>query len=99
MREVRAQSSICFSALPDVDVSGLLKEIIKENVYRKDYENLTIQLLEENISYDMAIEALKKIDWKQVFWFLASPKNSTPPDSIGIGPNFGVGLLHECGST
>ncbi len=62
VREVRAQSSICFSALPDVDVSGLLKEIIKENVYRKDYENLTIQLLEENISYDMAIEALKKID-------------------------------------
>ena len=48
--------------MPDVDVSGLLKEIIKENVYRKDYENLTIQLLEENISYDMAIEALKKID-------------------------------------
>lgn len=62
MREVQAQSSICFPALPDVDVSGLLKEIIKENVYRKDYENLTIQLLEENISYDMAIEALKKID-------------------------------------
>ena len=60
VREVRAQSSICFSALSDVDVSGLLKEIIKENVYRKDYENLTIQLLEENISYDMAIEALKK---------------------------------------
>lgn len=61
VREVRAQSSICFSALPDVDVSGLLKEIIKENVYRNDYENLTIQLLEENISYDMAIESLKKL--------------------------------------
>lgn len=65
--EVRAQSSICFSALPDVDVSGLLKEIIKENVYRKDYENLTIQLLEENISYDMAIEALKKLAESKFF--------------------------------
>ena len=82
MREVRAQSSICFSALPDVDVSGLLKEIIKENVYRKDYENLTIQLLEENISYDMAIEALKKLAESKFFEFLAFPKNSTPPDSI-----------------
>lgn len=67
MREVRAQSSICFSALPDVDVSGLLKEIIKENVYRKDYENLTIQLLEENISYDMAIEALKNLAESKFF--------------------------------
>lgn len=67
VREVRAQSSICFSALPDVDVSGLLKEIIKENVYRKDYENLTIQLLEENISYDMAIEALKKLAESKFF--------------------------------
>ncbi len=67
VRKVRAQSSICFSALPDVDVSGLLKEIIKENVYRKDYENLTIQLLEENISYDMAIEALKKLAESKFF--------------------------------
>lgn len=67
VREVRAQSSICFSALPDVDVSGLLKEIIKENVYRKDYENLTIQLLEENVSYDMAIESLKKLAESKFF--------------------------------
>ncbi len=67
VREVRAQSSICFSALPDVDVSGLLKEIIKENVYRNDYENLTIQLLEENISYDMAIESLKKLAESKFF--------------------------------
>ena len=55
------------SALPDVDVSGLLKEIIKENVYRNDYENLTIQLLEENISYDMAIESLKKLAESKFF--------------------------------
>lgn len=67
VREVRAQSSICFSALPDVDVSGLLKEIIKENVYRNDYENLTVQLLEENISYDMAIESLKKLAESKFF--------------------------------
>lgn len=50
-----------------VHVSGLLREIIRENVYEKDYENLIVQLLEESILYDMAIELLKKLAESKFF--------------------------------
>ena len=48
-------------------MSGLLREIIRENVYEKDYENLIVQLLGERISYDMAIELLKKLAESKFF--------------------------------
>ena len=67
VRKVRAESSICISALPEVNICELLKEIIQKEAYKKDYENLTIQLLEEKVSYDMAIESLKKLAVSQMF--------------------------------
>lgn len=61
VRVVRAQSTVCPSALPEVNISELLRKIIKEKAYKKDYDGLTVQLLEEDVTYDKAIVALKQI--------------------------------------
>ena len=61
VRVVRAQSTVCPSALPEVNISELLRKIIKEKAYMKDYDGLTVQLLEEDVTYDKAIVALKQI--------------------------------------
>lgn len=61
VRKVRALSPVCTSAKPDVDVVELLKEIISENVYKSDYENITENLLEEDLNYETVIPALKQI--------------------------------------
>lgn len=61
VRNIRAQSPVCPSANSDVNISQLLNQIIEEKAYKSDYVNLTTQLLEEQISYEMAIEALKDI--------------------------------------
>ncbi|MBR4474069.1 MAG: nucleotidyl transferase AbiEii/AbiGii toxin family protein [Oscillospiraceae bacterium] len=62
VREVRAKNvSICHSAQPGVDVPGILKDIINDDVYRADYESVTSRILEEQILYETAIEAVRKI--------------------------------------
>lgn len=61
VRKVRTLSPVCPSAKPDVDVVELLKEIISENVYKSDYENITENLLEEDLNYETVIPALKQI--------------------------------------
>lgn len=61
VRTVRSASSICPSAQSEVSIVELLKKIISENVYKFDYENITERLLEENLKYDMAIQALIQI--------------------------------------
>lgn len=61
VRQVRALSPVCPSAKPDVDVIELLKEIISENVYKSDYDNITEKLLEEKLNYETVLPALKHI--------------------------------------
>lgn len=61
VREVRALSPVCPSAKQDVDVVDLLKRIVSENVYKSDYENITENLLEEELNYETVIPALKQI--------------------------------------
>lgn len=61
VRQVRALSPVCPSAKPDVDVVDLLKRIVSENVYKSDYENITENLLEEDLKYETVIPALKQI--------------------------------------
>ena len=67
VRNIRAQSPICPSALPDVNVSQLLEQIIEEKAYKNDYDNLTTQLLEEKLSYDIVINSLKDIAKSEFF--------------------------------
>ena len=67
VRLVRAQTAICPSAAPEINVSELLTEIINKQIYKQDYEHLTMQLLEEPVSYRTAITALEKIATSRIF--------------------------------
>ena len=58
---VRAMTNICPSAQPDVNVPEMLNFLIENEIYKEDYENITARILEEDVSYDVAIEAVKKI--------------------------------------
>ncbi|NBH72729.1 hypothetical protein D3Z51_12000 [Clostridiaceae bacterium] len=61
VRTVRKCSNICPSAQDDADVAELLQTIIEQKIYKEDYQNLTEALLEEEVSYEMAIQAVEKI--------------------------------------
>ena len=67
VRNIRAQSPICPSALPNVNVTQLLEQIIEEKAYKNDYDNLTTQLLEEQIPYEIVIDSLKNIAKSDIF--------------------------------
>ena len=61
VRKERAQTNICPSAQPGVDVPKMLKQIIKNEVYKEDYDSITIKLPEEQVLYETAIDAIIKI--------------------------------------
>ena len=67
VRKVRKDSPVCPSARDNVDIPALLRKIIKGTVYRADYRNLTEGLLEEKISYEIAIQALESIAEGKMF--------------------------------
>lgn len=67
IRKTRRSSPVCLSAQDGVDVPELLKKIIKEAAYKADYQNLTEGLLEEKISYEVAIKALSVIAEGKMF--------------------------------
>lgn len=67
VRKVRAKSTICPSAQPEINVSELLHKIITEKAYQSDYETLTTQLLGEEISYNTTISTLKQITDSKFF--------------------------------
>ena len=61
VREVRSKASICLSAQPDVNVTELLYKIIRDEVYKEDYNTLTVRLLKEKVDYNESIQVLRKI--------------------------------------
>lgn len=62
VRAIRAKNTgICHSAQPGVDVPSILTKIIDKDFFRADYEIVTSRILEEQISYDVAINAVKEI--------------------------------------
>lgn len=61
VRLERAKTSICPSAQSEVDVQELLNLIIEKEIYKDDYESITVKLLEETVSYEETIKSLKKI--------------------------------------
>lgn len=67
VRKERAQTNICPSAQPGVDIPKMLKQIIKNEVYKEDYDSITIKLLEEQVLYETAIDAIIKIAESDIF--------------------------------
>lgn len=62
--EVRAErktGKTCLSAQDNVSINNVLKEIISTQVFKNDYQHLTIQLLYDSIPYNTAISALSDI--------------------------------------
>lgn len=61
VRGVRAMASVCPSAQPEVNIPELLNILVSEQVYKEDYKSITTRILEEDVSYETAIEAIKRI--------------------------------------
>ena len=49
------------------DIKNILKEIISKNIYKENYENITLPLLFETVSYEQAVAALSDILEKGLF--------------------------------
>ena len=67
VREERAKNNICPSAKPGVNVPALLSDIVVNQVYKSDYEMITSRLLEEDVSYPEAIDAIRQIAATDMF--------------------------------
>ena len=52
---------------PEVNVPKMLDFLIENEIYRDDYENITARILEEDVDYDVAIEAVRKIATSGMF--------------------------------
>lgn len=61
VRSLRAEMSICPSALVEIDVPGLLNEIIEKKVFKADYAEITTYFQKHPVDYDKAIGAVKEI--------------------------------------
>ena len=67
VRDVRAMTNICPSAQSEVNVPEMLIFLIENEIYKEDYKNITSRILEEDVSYEVAIEAIRKIAISGIF--------------------------------
>ena len=61
VRAMRSEMIVCPSAKEDVCVADVLREIIESQVYKSNYEEITMGLLFVPETYDAVIQSLKKI--------------------------------------
>lgn len=67
VREDRKAHERCYTAQDKYDIPSILKWIIDERIYYKDYEEITRKVLFDDIDYQTAITALYKIIESGVF--------------------------------
>lgn len=67
VREARRPHVNCHSAKDGIDMNALLQEIVDKAVYKQDYEDITAKILFEEVSYETAVTALKKIIASGIF--------------------------------
>lgn len=67
VREERKPHVNCHSAKDGIDMNALLREIVDKAVYKQDYEDITAKILFEEVSYETAVTALKKIIASGIF--------------------------------
>ena len=63
----RKQDRNCPSAKDGVNIKQILKEIVDTNAYKKDYDEITANLLFEKVPYDTAIRVLSDIIQSRLF--------------------------------
>ena len=61
VRNDRKRNKICLSAQDGVDVPELLRKIVVEGTFKKDYEGVTYKLLTKPVSYDESIRGIEKV--------------------------------------
>ena len=61
VRQARKGKGFCLSAQDGVSIPTLLEKIISEDTYKNDYEEITANLLYEQVSYIETMEILKRI--------------------------------------
>ena len=67
VRNDRKNNKTCLSAQNDIDMQALLKTIILKDIFKKDYENVTMKLLAKPVYYGEAIQALQKVIESRIF--------------------------------
>jgi hypothetical protein len=67
VREERKPHVNCRSAKDGVDMNTLLQEIIDKAVYKQDYEDITARILFEELPYEIAAAALRKVIESGIF--------------------------------
>ena len=61
VRAVRSNLSICPSAMEEVSVTNILYEIVDKQVYKMDYENITLGLLFIPVTYQAVIQSIRQL--------------------------------------
>lgn len=67
IREHRAKMSICPSAKENVDITALIIEFCENDFYKEDYHAITSYFAEDYVSYEDAIENLRKLAQRKIF--------------------------------
>ena len=67
VREDRKTNERCYTAQDKYDIPSILKQIIDEKIYYKDYKEITQKVLFDGTSYETSITALYKIIESGVF--------------------------------
>lgn len=67
VREDRKKHNRCYTAQDNYDIPTILKQIIDEKIYYKDYMEITKKVLFDKTSYETSITALHKIIESGIF--------------------------------
>ena len=67
MRNERIRSIKAYSAQEDINIPELLHQIIDKNVYKNDYNDITLKLLSKPVSYEKAIKSIEIISNSGIF--------------------------------
>lgn len=67
VREERKPHVNCRSSKDCIDMNALLQEIVDKAVYKQDYEDITSKILFEEVPYETAATALRKIVASGIF--------------------------------
>ena len=61
VREIRKLHPKCYSVQENINLYEILKKIVTEGYYEKDYNQITRAMLFEDVSYKEAISAVEKL--------------------------------------
>lgn len=69
VKEDRKEYETCYSAKDDVDINKILKEIVDNKYFYKDYVNVTENLLYKVVKYEKAIKIIDEVIKSSAFDF------------------------------